>query len=110
MVPVVRKHAPRFLSFAYYGLLLAAFATACSHNGGSGLPPGASSPGLVTPQSVSPGSIKPAPMAHTEILPASAMKSPVSPNIPVSTLGWSQVPGTATAVAAAPDGSLWVLS
>lgn len=49
-------------------------------------------------------------MAHTEILPASAMKSPVNPNIPVSNLGWTQVPGTASAVAAAPDGSLWALS
>ena len=94
---------------AYYGLLLAAFATACSH-GGSGLLPGASSPGLLTPKSVSPGLIKPPPMAQTEILPPGAMKSPVHPNIPVSTLGWSQVPGTASAVAAAPDGSLWVLS
>ncbi len=110
MVAVVRKHAPRFLGFAYYGLLLAAFATACSHSGGSGLPPGASSPGLVTPRSVSPGSIKPAPMAHTEILPAGAMTSPVHPNIPVSSLAWTQVPGTASTVAAAPDGSLWVLS
>ncbi|HEX5274814.1 MAG TPA: beta-1,3-glucanase family protein [Candidatus Rubrimentiphilum sp.] len=110
MVAVVRRYAPRFLGFAYCGLLLAAFATACSHSGGSGLPPGASSPGLLTPQSVSPGSIKPAPMVHTEILPASAMTSPVHPNIPVTSLNWSQIPGTATAVAAAPDGSFWALS
>ena len=95
---------------ALYGLLLiATFAAACSHGGHSGLPPGAS-PGLTTPKSVSPALITPAPMAHTAILPASAMTSPVHPNIPVSSLNWSQVPGTASAVAAAPDGSLWVLS
>ncbi len=93
-----------------YGLLLAALVAACSHGGRSGLPPGASSQGVVTPQSVSPGLTKPAPMAQTEILPPSAMQSPVHPNIPVSSLSWSQVPGTASVVAAAPDGSLWVLS
>ena len=49
-------------------------------------------------------------MAHTEILPASAMTSPVHPDTPVSSLTWSQVSGTASAVSAAPDGSLWVLS
>jgi len=62
----------------------------------------------VTPQSVSPGLITPAPMAHTEILPSSAMTSPVHPNIPVISLSWSQVPGSASAVADAPDGSLSV--
>ena len=49
-------------------------------------------------------------MAQTAILPASAMKSPVHPDIAVPPLSWSQLPGTASAVAASPDGSLWVLS
>ncbi len=94
---------------ARYGLLFVVLAAGCSHGGRSGLPPGAS-PGLVTPQSVSPGLIKPAPMAQTEILPATAMRSPIHSNTPVSSLSWSQIPGTASAVAAAPDGTLWVLS
>jgi hypothetical protein len=49
-------------------------------------------------------------MARTAILPSSAMRSPIHSDIPVSSLSWSQVPGTATAVAASPDGSLWALS
>lgn len=38
------------------------------------------------------------------------MTSPVHPNIPVTSLNWSQVPGSASVVAAAPDGTLWALS
>lgn len=51
-------------------------------------------------------------MAHTEILPASDMQSPVHPNVPVSSLNFTQISGTASIVAAAsaPDGTLWVLS
>jgi hypothetical protein len=49
-------------------------------------------------------------MAKTVILPASAMMSPPHPDIAQPPLSWSQVPGTASAVAASPDGSLWVLS
>lgn len=94
---------------AYCCLLLAAFAAACSHGGGSGLPPGAT-PQLLTPKSVSPATISAPPMVHTAILPASAMRSPITSQMPVSSLNWTQVSGTATVVAAAPDGSLWALS
>ncbi len=93
-----------------FGVLFAALAAGCSHGGHSGLVPGGSSPALVTPQSVSPALVSPAPMARTEILPASAMTSPVHPDITVPPLSWSQVPGTASTVAASPDGSLWVTS
>lgn len=95
----------RLFASVFFSIL----AAGCSHGGGSSvLPGGASLP--VTPQSVSPGTIAAAPMAKTEILPASAMQSPPHAAIPVSSLNWSQVPGTASAVAASPDGSLWVLS
>lgn len=49
-------------------------------------------------------------MAQTAILPPSAMKSAIRPYTPVSTLNWAPISGKASAVAAAPDGSLWVLS
>lgn len=49
-------------------------------------------------------------MAKTDILPASAMKSPAHPDIAQPPLNWSPIPGTASQVAASPDGSLWVLS
>src|SRR5665213_2336632 len=63
---------------------------------------------LDTPQSVSPGSIAPAPMAHTAILPASLMA--VKPQSAIQGTSWTQIPGAASYAAAAPDGSLWVLS
>ena len=72
--------------------------------------PGGSAQPPITPQSVSPALVSPAPMAHTEILPASAMKSPIHPDIAQAPLNWTQIPGTASVVAAAPDGSLWALS
>ncbi|HEY5258378.1 MAG TPA: tectonin domain-containing protein [Candidatus Baltobacteraceae bacterium] len=63
---------------------------------------------LDTPQSVSPGSIVPAPMAHTTILLASVMA--VKPQSAIQGASWTQIPGAASYAAAAPDGSLWVLS
>ena len=63
---------------------------------------------LGTPQSVSPALIPPAPMAKTAILPASVMD--VKPQSAIQGLNWTQIPGAATYAAAAPDGSLWVLS
>jgi hypothetical protein len=63
---------------------------------------------LDTPKSVSPGSITPAPMAHTAILPASLMD--VKPQSAILGASWTQIPGAASYAAAAPDGSLWVLS
>ena len=67
---------------------------------------------LVTPQSISPGSIHPPPMVHTAILPASVMLAATvrTPKGAISGLNYTQLPGAATAAAAAPDGSLWVLS
>lgn len=65
---------------------------------------------MVTPQSVSPAMIAPAPMAKTAILPSSEMRSPVQNGNGILPLGYTQLPGTATQVAASPDGSLWALS
>jgi hypothetical protein len=92
----------------FVGVLFAVLA-GCSHGGSSGVLPGGSNL-PVTPQSVSPGTIPAAPMAKTTILPASAMQSPPKSDIAMPPLNWAQVPGTASAVAASPDGSLWVLS
>ena len=65
---------------------------------------------MLTPHSVSPALIAPAPMARTAILPASAMESPVHPQMAILGLNWAQIPGSASQVAASPDGSLWALS
>ncbi len=92
------------------GLLL----SGCS--GAHHMPPLANGGGtaLQMPQSISPGSIAAPPMAQTAILPSSAMRSPSSSGIkPMSAIpgiSYAQVPGTAIAVSAASDGSLWVLS
>ena len=95
----------------YLSVFFAILAAGCSHGGSSGLlPGGSSSPTMTTPQSVSPALVSPAPMAKTDILPASAMQSPPKASIAVPPLNWSQISGTASSVAAAPDGSLWVLS
>jgi hypothetical protein len=92
-------------------VLFAVLAAGCSHGGGSsGLLPGGGVTPPVTPQSVSPGTIPAAPMAKTEILPASAMTTAPHSDIAQPPLSWTQVPGTASAVAASPDGTLWVLS
>jgi hypothetical protein len=63
---------------------------------------------MARPTSISPASIHPAPMAHTAILPASDMN--VRPQGAIQGLNWTQIPGSASSAAAAPDGSLWVLS
>ncbi|HEY5258932.1 MAG TPA: hypothetical protein VIJ12_11210 [Candidatus Baltobacteraceae bacterium] len=60
------------------------------------------------PASVSPALISPAPMAKTSILPASVMA--VKPQTAVQDASYTQIPGSASFAAAAPDGSLWVLS
>lgn len=49
-------------------------------------------------------------MAKTSVLPASAMRSPASTKADITGLNFSQIPGAATQVSAAADGSLWVLS
>ena len=51
-------------------------------------------------------------MAHTAILPASVMLAATvrTTKAAIQGLGYTQIPGAATAAAAAPDGSLWVLS
>ena len=60
-------------------------------------------------QSISPGSIAAAPMAQTSILPSSTMSS-LRPQTAQQAASWTQIPGAASFAAAAPDGSLWVLS
>jgi virginiamycin B lyase len=60
------------------------------------------------PQSTSPGLIPPAPMAKTAILPSSVMN--VRPQAAIQGANWTPISGTASYAAAAPDGSLWVLS
>jgi len=65
---------------------------------------------MKTPQSVSPALVPPAPMAKTAILPSSAMRSPIVSMSAIQGLNWTQIPGSATQIAAAPDGSIWVLS
>jgi streptogramin lyase len=78
-------------------------------SGCSGLSSGPrATPHMTTPSSLSPASIHAAPMAHTAILPASVMN--VRPQSAVQGLSFTQIPGAASSAAAAPDGSLWVLS
>jgi hypothetical protein len=81
---------------------------ACS-GGGNVTPRSGATVELPTPVSVSPANVKAAPMAKTTILPASAMtgRRPATAIVPQS---WTQIPGTATQVTAAPDGSIYVLS
>jgi hypothetical protein len=80
---------------------------ACSGGGAPNVP--GSHATLKTPTGVSPATFKVAPMVTTAIQPASAMTSrrPATTIVPQS---WSSIPGTATAVTAAADGSIWVLS
>ncbi len=63
-----------------------------------------------TVQSVSPASIPAPEMARTAILPATMMSSIRQPKSAIQPLGWTQIPGGASFVAASPDGSIWVLS
>lgn len=94
------------LRFSFIALGIAILVAACS---GRSMP-GAGAPQLPTPQSVSPAKIAPAPMARTALLPSSAMQSPIHTESDIQGLNWTQLPGSASVVAAAPDGSLWALS
>jgi len=69
----------------------------------------ASLPGPAMPASTSPGSVAAAPMAKTEPQPASVMNAR-TPASTISGLAWTQVPGSASSVVGAPDGSMWALS
>jgi len=62
-----------------------------------------------TPRSLSPALVKVAPMVKTAILPASDMASK-HPAAAINALGYTQVSGSASQVAAASDGTIWVLS
>jgi len=103
--------ASRFRSFGALALIASFFVAGCSSSGMRQVP-AVSGVHLTTPQSLSPGSITPAPMAHTAILPASVMQSAAvrTPKGDIQGLNYTQIPGAATYAAAAPDGSLWVLS
>ena len=79
---------------------------ACS--GGGNVTPGARAD-LPTVQGPSPASVEPAPMVRTAILPSSAMASR-TPATSIVPQNWTQIPGTASEVTAAADGSIWVLS
>jgi len=70
---------------------------------------GGSVPQLPTPRSHSPASYAVAPMVRTPVLPASAMTA-TTPATATGTLNWTQIPGSASVVAGARDGSLWALS
>lgn len=94
---------PRLLLFA----LAAAIVAGCSSHG---IVPSGRSAQLPMPQSVSPALIPAPPMVRTAILPSSAMSSPIRPMSAIQGLNWTQIPGAASAIAAAPDGSLWALS
>ena len=95
-----------FRSFLFSALAFTVVLAGCS--GARHMTPQTGGIMLGTPQSVSPGSIAPAPMAHTAILPASVMA--VKPQSAIQGASWTQIPGAASYAAAAPDGSLWVLS
>ncbi|HEX5274561.1 MAG TPA: tectonin domain-containing protein [Candidatus Rubrimentiphilum sp.] len=94
------------LRFSFIALGIAILVAACS---GKNIPV-RGTPQLPTPQSVSPAKIAAAPMARTAILPSSAMQSPVRTQSDIQGLNWTAIPGSATQVAAASDGSLWALS
>ena len=94
--------APRIFWFA----VAVSIVTACS---GHGITPHATAQ-LDTPQAVSPALIPPAPMAKTAILPSTAMRSPITTMSAIQGLNWTQLPGSASQVAAGSDGTLWALS
>ena len=95
-----------FRSYVFSALAFTVVLAGCS--GSSHMTPQNGGVMLGTPQSVSPALIPPAPMAHTAILPASVMN--VKPQRTIQGLNWTQISGAASYAAAAPDGSLWVLS
>jgi hypothetical protein len=87
-------------------IVVAVGLSSCSGGAHSTLPPQ-----QLMPQSISPASIPAAPMAKTAILPSSAMRSPDQPNaLALQGLHFTQIAGSASEIAAAPDGSLWALS
>jgi hypothetical protein len=97
-----KQFKPRFLA-----LFLIALLAACS----GGTPNLQTSPQMGMPQSISPARVPAAPMAKTAILPASAMRaSGVTTQSAIQSASYTQIPGAGTFAAAAPDGSLWVLS
>lgn len=91
-------------------LLVSGLMTGCSGGSHAAVPPQKPQIASLMPPSVSPARVKPAPMAKTAVLPASAMHTPPKTAISIQGPGWAQVPGTASQVVAAPDGSIWVLS
>jgi hypothetical protein len=106
-------------SFGFFVLAIVLLA-GCAGGHSSGLPAGQAPAGSLTaremdslyPQSQSPGSFTVTPMAQTAKQPVSAMAGAprgVAPQS-IGTLSWSQLPGAATSVAPAPDGSLWAIS
>ncbi len=88
------------------GIAAVAFVTSCA---GHGTTPKTSFAIPTTPQSVSPAQIPVAPMAKTEIQPASEMNA-IKPMDSIEPSNFQPIPGTATYSAASRDGSLWVLS
>lgn len=78
--------------------------------GHTGTVPSSVSSMAVRPRSVSPAFVKPAPMIVTAPLPSSAMRSPSDRHVDSVGRNWTQLPGSASQVAAGYDGSLWVLS
>ena len=90
------------------GAVVISLATACA---GHGITPATSFAIPATPQSVSPAQIPVAPMAKTAIQPASGMSSgTIKPMDAIGPAFWQPIAGSGTFAAAAPDGSLWVLS
>jgi streptogramin lyase len=87
-----------------FGFLTLMLAAGCS----SSIPHAQQSLQMGMPQSTSPGLIAPAPMAKTQIQPASLMD--VRPQSAIQGQNWTQISGSASFVAASPDGSLWALS
>ena len=77
-------------------------------SGGSVVPHDANGP-LEMPKSVSPASIPAPPMARTAPQPTAEMNTR-RPKSEITSVGWTQLPGGAVAVAASADGSIWVLS
>jgi len=95
-------NTPRRAMGALFGLALASGCSGFASN------PRPAALHLSTPVSISPALIPPAPMAHTAILPAGTMT--VKLQSAIQGTNWTQIPGIASFAAAAPDGSLWVLS
>jgi Tectonin domain/Subtilase family len=85
----------------------------CGHGrGASAVPPAANQAAADAamhqlPASVSPARLPAPPMVRTAV--QAPVPGPVT-NSDISMLGWTQIPGSAREVAAATDGSLWVLS